>query len=255
VKISVVTTCCDSAKTIGCTLESFFRQDYPEKELVVIDGASADETLSIVRSFPQECMIVISEPDRGIYDAMNKGFEQFTGDAIGFLNSDDRFHDHEALSEIARALDESDLVFGNIDFVEDHVLSRVVRKWRSSEYKRGAFREGWMAPHPTCYSRRAVVDAVGFFDLRYRTAADYDWMLRAFELQDFRTRFLNRTLVNMQTGGNSTSGISAYVRGNIESLQARRKYLGAGLIDLALFAKPLRKMTQFAVRRQGQDLS
>jgi len=249
VKISVITVCCNSARTLGYTLESFFCQNYPEKELVVIDGASTDETLNIIRSFPQERMIVISEPDRGLYDAMNKGFDRFTGDAIGFLNSDDRFHDNEALFEIARALGDSDIAFGNIDFVADHVSSRVVRKWRGSEYNRGAFRRGWMAPHPSCYARRAVVDAVGFFDLKYQTAADYDWMLRAFELQEFRARFLDRTLVDMQVGGNSTSGISAYIRSNIESLQARRKHLGTGVIDLALFAKPLRKVTQFAVRR------
>jgi len=219
VKISVITVCCNSARTLGYTLESFFCQNYPEKELVVIDGASTDETLNIIRSFPQERMIVISEPD------------------------------NQALFEIARALGDSDIAFGNIDFVADHVSSRVVRKWRGSEYNRGAFRRGWMAPHPSCYARRAVVDAVGFFDLKYQTAADYDWMLRAFELQEFRARFLDRTLVDMQVGGNSTSGISAYIRSNIESLQARRKHLGTGVIDLALFAKPLRKVTQFAVRR------
>jgi glycosyltransferase involved in cell wall biosynthesis len=255
VKISVVTVCCNSAKTIGYTLESFFKQDYREKELVVIDAASTDATLNIVRSFPQEAMIIVCEPDRGIYDAMNKGLGRFTGDAIGFLNSDDRFHDDQVLYEIATALGQSDIVFGNIDFVADHISSRVVRKWRGSAYRQGAFRRGWMPPHPSCYVRRAVVNAVGLFDLRYRTAADYDWMLRAFELYAFRTRFVDRTLVNMQTGGDSTSGISAYIRGNMESLQARRSHFGTGPIDLALFIKPLRKLTQFAIRQPvDQDL-
>jgi glycosyltransferase involved in cell wall biosynthesis len=247
VKISVVTVCYNSAETIGYTLESFFRQDHPEKEILIIDGASTDETLNIIRSFPQENLILVSEPDRGIYDAMNKGLKQFTGDAIGFLNSDDRFHDDHVMSRIAAALDHADITFGNIDFISDHVSNRVVRKWRGSPYRRGAFRRGWMPAHPSFYIRRSVALAVGPFNLSYRIAADYDWMLRAFELNEFRSVYLDRALVDMQNGGSSTAGLSAWVRGNLEALKARRQHFGSGFVDRALFLKPLSKATQFLV--------
>ncbi len=243
-KISVVTVCFNSARTIGHTIESFVRQDHADKELVIVDGGSTDDTLDIIRSFPLDDMRISSGPDRGIYDAMNKGLARFTGDAVGFLNSDDRFHDDGILATIASGLDKADIVFGDIDFVTDHHSQRVVRRWRSSPYQRGAFGRGWMAPHPSLYVRRRVAEAVGPFDLRYSISADYDWMLRAFELHGFDARLEQRVFTDMMVGGKSTGGLGAYVKANLESLQSRRKWLGAGPIDLALFAKPLGKVSQ-----------
>ncbi len=247
-KISVITAAYNSSATIGYAVESFLAQTHSDSELVIIDGGSQDKTLDILAGFRSERIHVWSEPDKGIFDAMNKGLDCFCGEVTGFLNSDDRLHDREVLEDIADALENSDIAFGNIDFVKDHASNHVVRRWRGSAYRRGAFSRGWMPPHPSFYVRRAVVDAVGRFDLHYPVAADYDWMLRAFELNDFRTAFLDRTFVNMQTGGNSTWGLSAYLRGNIESLKARRRHIGAGFVDVALVAKPVRKVMQY-VRR------
>jgi glycosyltransferase involved in cell wall biosynthesis len=244
-KISVVTVCRNSERTIPFTIESWCRQTHPDRELVIVDGASTDGTLSVVGSFAADGIRVVSEPDRGLYDAMNKGLALFSGEAVGFLNSDDRFRDRDVLARLADALASADIVHGNLDFVADHQTGKVTRRWRGSPHRPGAFATGWMPAHPTFYIRRAVVDAVGRFDLRYRIAADYDYMLRAMELHRFRSIFLESVLVEMMAGGNSTAGIGAYLRSNVESLRSRRKWLGAGLIDAALFAKPLRKLPQF----------
>lgn len=247
-KISVVTVCFNSAATIGYTLESFFAQDHAEKELLVIDGASTDSTLDIVRRFPSKGVRVLSEPDRGIYDAMNKGLAAYAGDAVGFLNSDDRFKTQYALSHIAEALRDSDIAYGDLDIVRSHGDGNVIRRWRSQPYRKGAFRYGWMPAHPTFYCRRGVVDAVGRFDLKYRLGADYDYMLRAMELFGFRAQKADGVLVDMLHGGASSSGLRAQLRHNLEALSSRRRWLGAGRIDYALFAKPLSKVPQLLSR-------
>jgi glycosyltransferase involved in cell wall biosynthesis len=252
-KISVVTVCFNSAATIGHTLESFFAQEHRAKELIVVDGGSCDATLEIVRSFPSEAVIVISEPDRGIYDAMNKGLAAFAGDAVGFLNSDDRFKDGQALSALAETLAGCEIAFGDLDIVRDHATGEVVRSWRAGPWRKGAFRQGWMPAHPTFYCRREVIDAVGPFDLRYRVGADYDYMLRAMELHDFSAAHVDQVLVEMLHGGESSSSLRSHLHHNLEALDSRRRWLGAWPVDYALFAKPLRKVPQlFAAVGRGR---
>ena len=252
-KVSVITVCFNSARTIAHTIDSFLRQSHQDKELVVVDGASTDGTLEIVNSFADAKIRLISEPDDGMYQAANKGLAAFTGDAVGFLNSDDRFADGQALSHLSEALTDADIAFGNLDFVTDHEVRAVVRRWRGAAFRKGAFRRGWMPAHPTFYVRRAVIDAVAGFDTRYKIAADYDFMLRALELHDFRSVFVDRVLVHMMRGGESTSGVAAYVRHNYEALNSRRQWLGAGLVDYSLFAKPLRKLPQIAMTVSGVE--
>jgi glycosyltransferase involved in cell wall biosynthesis len=248
VKISVITVCFNSARTIAGTIESFLAQDHNDKELIVIDGGSRDGTLAIVNSFRDDRITAISEPDDGLYEAANKGLERFTGAAVGLLNSDDVFADSAALGHIAEGLAESDVIFGNLDFVGDSIGSDVVRRWRGSPFVKGAFRNGWMPAHPTFYVRRPVIDRMGGFDTRYRIAADYDFMLRVLELGNFRSRFIDRVLVRMLDGGASTSGLKAVVQHNYEALCSRRMWLDSGLVDYSLIAKPLRKVTQLDIR-------
>jgi glycosyltransferase involved in cell wall biosynthesis len=247
-KISVITVSFNAAATIRYSIESFLAQTHPDKELIVVDGASKDETARIVESFDAPGVRLISEPDDGMYDAANKGLAAFTGDAVGFLNSDDKFADEHALVHIADGLSEADIAFGNLDFVTSHRFGSVVRRWRGSPYRKAAFKRGWMPAHPTFYVRRSVVNRLARFDTRYRIAADYDFMLRALELHDFRSVFVDRVLVHMTHGGESTSGLGAHIRHNFEALQSRRQWLGAGVVDYSLFAKPLRKLPQIAVR-------
>jgi glycosyltransferase involved in cell wall biosynthesis len=243
-RISVVTVCWNAASTIGEALESFFAQTHADKELLVIDGASTDDTLQVVRSFAREGLTIVSEPDSGLYDAMNKGLAIFRGDAVGFLNADDRFHDADALAAVAASLAEADICYGDLDYVDAVRRDQVVRRWRSTPWRKGGFRRGWMPAHPTFYCRRRVVEAVGSFDLRYRVAADYDFMLRALELGDFNAARIDRVLIDMGSGGLSTTGVRARLRHNLEALESRRRWLGAGLVDYALFAKPLGKASQ-----------
>lgn len=244
-KLSVVTVCRNAAATIGRTIDSFLRQDHPDKQLLVIDGASTDDTAAVARRYACDQLTVFSEPDLGLYDAMNKGLARFDGEAVGFLNADDRFHDAGALSAIAEALEAADICYGDLDVVAAERGDQVVRRWRSRTWRRGDFRCGWMPPHPTFYCRRAVVDRVGGFDLGYRLAADYDFMLRALELTDFPSARIGRVLVDMGAGGLSDGGIGARLRHNLEALASRRRWLGAGLVDYALIAKPLGKASQF----------
>jgi len=247
-KLSVVTVCRNSARTIRQTLESFLEQDHPEKELVVVDGASTDETPAIVRSLSDGTFRILSEPDRGLYDAMNKGLALFTGDAVGFLNSDDRYKDKECLARIAAALEQADISFGDLDFVKDHPDRTIARRWRGSPFEKGSFRRGWMPAHPTFYVRRRVVESVGRFDLSYPIAADYDYMLRALELTSFHSAYIAYPLIDMTMGGKSTASMLSYVKGNLQALRSRRIWLRAGYLDAALVSKPLRKLGQFLPR-------
>jgi glycosyltransferase involved in cell wall biosynthesis len=241
-KISVLTACLNAERTIGHTLESFFAQTHPDKELLILDGGSSDRTLDVVGSFPAEEVSVFSEADEGMYDALNRGLERYRGDAVGCLNADDRYADRTVLAELAASLGRTDMVSGNLDYVRDHESGTVVRRWRGTHRPKGGFRSGWMPAHPTFYVRRKVAEEVGMFDLQYDIAADYDWMLRAHELHGFTSTHVYRTLVCMQVGGLSTAGVRSQIKHNMEALRSRRRWLGAGFMDFALLSKPLRKV-------------
>jgi glycosyltransferase len=248
-KISVITVCLNSERTIGHTIQSFLDQTYPDKELLVIDGGSNDRTIEIVRSLASAEVRIWSEPDRGIYDAMNKGLQFYDGDAVGFLNSDDTFHDPAALASIAAGLSSADVVYGDLIFVSDHSSKRPLRTWRAGPYHRRSFRLGWLPPHPTFYIRRELARRIGPFDPDYGGAADYDFMLRAMELHHPRINYIPRTLVDFQHGGRSTASISGYITSNLNCLKSRQRHLRSAPVDIALFAKPLRKLHQFKWRR------
>src|SRR3954453_22168865 len=243
-KISVVTASFNSEATIGFTIESFLRQTHPDKEMLVIDGVSKDGTLKIVESFGSNAIRVFSEPDKGVYYAMNKGFRLFGGDAVGFLNSDDTFHDADVLADIASGLADADIVYGDLNMVTDHRTKRLARVWRGGTFRRYSFQLGWVPPHPTFYMRREVAETVGDYDLSYLTTADYDYMLRALVLNDFRARYLPRVIADFQMGGISTSGLGVTIRGNLECLRSRRQHLNAPLIDAAFFLPILRRIFQ-----------
>jgi glycosyltransferase len=243
-KISVVTACYNSEATIGFTIESFLAQSHPEKEMLVIDGASGDATLKIVESFGSDAIRVYSEKDHGVYDAMNKGFHLFSGDAVGFLNSDDTFHDPDTLGALAAGLQDADIVYGDLDMVTDHRTKRVVRSWRGGTFNRYSFQLGWVPPHPAFYMRKEVAQKVGDYDLSYVTTADYDYMLRALALNDFRVRYIPRVIADFQMGGISTQGWRVTLRANLECLRSRREHLNAPALDAAFFLRFVRRIFQ-----------
>jgi glycosyltransferase involved in cell wall biosynthesis len=242
--ISVITVCYNAQATIARTVESFLAQDYPQREMVVIDGASSDRTVAIVESYASPLIRVHSERDKGIYDAMNKGLTLYRGEAFGFLNSDDRFHDARALGRIAEGLARADIVSGTLHFVRAHDGSTPVRIWRPQAHRPGAFARGYSLPHPTTYARRRVHETVGGFDASLRSAGDYDWLLRALEIEGFTHRTLDAVIADMQVGGESTAGLRALLQNSRELIAVRRRRLGSGPVDLALVMNLAAKLGQ-----------
>ncbi|HUQ70491.1 MAG TPA: glycosyltransferase family 2 protein [Planctomycetaceae bacterium] len=243
-KISVVTVTRNSAATLHQTVESFLQQRYPLKEMLLIDARSTDQTVSIAASFRAPNIHIVSEEDDGLYDAMNKGLRLFSGDAVGFLNSDDTFRSEDSLDLIAGGLQDADVVFGDLYMVTDHHTKRIVRTWKSGDLPRSAFRRGWMPPHPTFYVRRAVVEIVGGFDLRYNIGSDYDFMLRVMSRPNQRIRYVPHFLVDYRVGGLSSGTLKSIIKANLECLDSRRRHLNSGFIDLAFFLRPLRRLAQ-----------
>lgn len=243
-KISVVMASFNSAKTVGCAIDSFLRQRHADKELVIVDGGSTDATADIVRNLSTPDVTFVSEKDKGIYDAMNKGLARAAGEAIGCLNSDDTFHDADVLGTIADALADADVVYGDISMVTDHDSKAVVRTWKAGNFSRLGFHLGWVPPHPAFYIRRHVLIQIGGFDLKYRIASDYDFMLRAMMRHKFETRYVPRIFVDYQMGGASSNGMKSMIKGNLECLDSRRRHLGHLPVDLALFLRPARRILQ-----------
>jgi glycosyltransferase involved in cell wall biosynthesis len=252
-KVTIITVCLNAAATIRDAIESVLAQDYPMIEYLVIDGASTDGTMDIVREFGDRIDRVISEPDRGMYDSMNKGLRMASGDVVGFLHADDMLGAPTVVGEMAAALRETgaECVFGDIDIVDPRNPRRVLRRWRAGPHWRGALPRGWYPPHPTLYVRRSVLDEVGFFDERYRIAADMDHMLRLFEVRGVRSHYLPRTIVRMRAGGLSNRSLRNIWRANVETWQSLRRHgfrVGPWFIGL----KILRKIPQFFVRGEAR---
>ena len=226
-KISVITVCYNSVTTLQDTLESVLRQTCPDLEYIVVDGASKDGTRELIEKYVPKFsgrMKWISEPDKGIYDAMNKGIRMATGDVIGFLNSDDYYYDSNVVQDIIAAFEknpEADAIHGNLNYI--NAQGKIVRTWIGSPYKQGAFQRGWMAAQPTFYCRHECFKRYGSFDLTISSAADFELMLRFIEKHHISTYYINRFFICMRTGGSSTSGIRAILRNGSQNKVAFRK--------------------------------
>ena len=229
-------------------IASVVAQQHEENvELIVIDGASMDDTLAMVRSFGDSVSTLVSEPDGGIFDALNKGILRASGDVIAFLGADDRYEDPYVLRDVAAVLrgNPVDACYGNLVYV--NAEDAVVRYWRSGPFRRRNLYLGWMPPHFALFARRYVYERAGLFDTRYRVAADYDHQLRLFLEHGISVAYLDRVLVRMTLGGNSNRSIRNVIRGNVESLLAWRRHgLSRGLLVPVL--KPMRKLIQYVER-------
>jgi glycosyltransferase involved in cell wall biosynthesis len=248
-KISIITVCYNSAATLADTLASVREQSYPHIEHIVVDGASTDGSLEIIRANGQRVANFVSEPDRGIYDAMNKGIQLVTGDVVGFLNSDDVFAHNEVISRIAQAMLEPsvDACFGDLVYVSQNDTNKVVRYWKSREYQPGLCAKGWMPAHPTFYARTSIYQRHGGFDLGLKLQADFEMALRLLDIGRIRTTYLPEVLVRMRTGGASNGSFRNVLQGNLEAAQACRKHgLPGGFRFIA--GKILSRIPQF-VRR------
>jgi glycosyltransferase len=246
-KISVITAVFNNAGTIRDALESTLSQRYPDVELVVVDGGSTDGTQKIIESYRDRIATYVSEPDRGIYDALNKGLRLATGDVVGLLHSDDAFADAEVLGRVAQALQDSaaDACYGDLNYVRKEPPHAVVRAWKAGEFMPRKLALGWMPPHPTLYVRRAVYERLGGFDTCYRIAADYDWMLRLLT-QSAQVRYVPHVQVLMRVGGASNRSLRNILRKSVEDWQALRSNgFGPFAAVCALGGKNIGKLPQF----------
>jgi glycosyltransferase involved in cell wall biosynthesis len=248
VKVSIITVVYNGQACIQRCIESVLGQDYADIEYIIVDGNSKDNTLSIIKKYEDRISRVISEPDQGIYDAMNKGVEVASGEVIGILNADDEYMHSQVISRVVSTFkhNQGDAVYGNLEYVKhlpDNTIE-TVRKWRSGLYKDGAFLKGWMPPHPTFFVKKEVYEKFGTFRLDLGSAADYELMLRMIHKHKISIVYIDETITRMSVGGVSNRSIKNRIIAN----QNDRKAWKVNDLKPAfytLYLKPLRKILQF----------
>ena len=224
-KISIITVCFNSGDTIRDTIESVLAQDYPHVEYIVIDGGSSDATLGILDEYSDRIDCVVSEPDQGIYDAMNKGIVRATGDFIGILNSDDVYRDNNVVSRVGIQLESSgaDTLFADLCIVERFNLGKVLRYCSARNFQPWKIRWGMTIPHPTFFVSRASYEKYGLYRLGYRVSADFELIARFLFRYAVSYTYLPESIVKMRQGGISTTGMWGRIHQNFEIVRACRE--------------------------------
>lgn len=245
VKISLITATFNSSATLPATLESLAAQTYTNLEHLVIDGGSSDNTMKLVKSDAFANRVALTEPDDGLFDALNKGVANATGDVVGILHSDDVLGAPDVLESIAREFRDPAVlaVYGNLVYETREPPHKTIRYWHSGEFALAKLRQGWMPPHPTLYLRRSVYERFGGFDCSYRIAADYDFILRTLPRIADGVRYLDKLFVKMKVGGTSNRSIRNIIAKSAEDLRALRSNEIGGLGALVL--KNTSKIGQF----------
>lgn len=224
-KISIITVCRNSEATIRETLESVASQSYKNFEHIVVDGGSVDGTLAVLRAWKKYSVRLVSEPDEGIYDAMNKGIVMATGDIIGIINSDDIYYGDGVLEKVVSVMQDNavDACYADLIYVDKNKSDRIIRYWKSCAFEKGLFTNGWMPPHPTFFTRRSVYEKYGLFDLKYSLAADFELMARLMEKFKIKSVYIPGVFIKMRYGGVSNRSMLNIVKQNIQIYQACRK--------------------------------
>ncbi len=246
-KVSIITVVYNNASTILSAIDSVYHQTYKNVEHIIIDGNSSDGTLDVIKSDIYKISILKSEVDSGIYDAMNKGISLASGEILAILNSDDIFYDNNIISEVVSQFEFDpylDILFGNIVYVKHENTNSVVRKWISRAYYTNFFEDGHVPPHPSLFLRKSVYERHGLFNLRYKLAADYEFMLRIFKSGVNKSIYVNRTIVKMRLGGATNKSFRNIIRGNKEIFEA---WIDNGYnVPILLFVKRFfRRISQF----------
>jgi len=247
--ISVITVVRNSVATIDNTIRSVAGQVYPHVEHIVIDGGSTDGTRDVIERHRDKIAVFESEPDRGMYDAMNKGLRLATGDVVGFLNADDVYADSSVLEVISQTIEGQnvDACYGDLVYVDKNNPDRIVRYWKSQAYRDGLFERGWMPAHPTFYAKRGVYEKYGGYDIAYRRQSDFELTLRLLAVHRISSAYSAEVLVLMPSGG-ASRGLWDIIEGNIEAYRACRKHS----LDVTLFfiaKKILSRLPQFLTGR------
>ena len=220
-KITIITVCYNSGATIEETITSVISQDYPNIEYIIVDGLSTDNTMSIVNKYLDKITRIISEKDKGLYDAMNKGIQMATGDVIGILNSDDIFYTDSIISDVAAVFEadpEVAAVYGNISYFNGE--RQGVRTWVTKPYYDRFFDDGEVPPHPSLFVKKSVYDTIGSYFPDFKISSDYEFMFRAFKINGYKSYHLNKFIVNMRLGGESTKNFKNILIGNKEVRKA-----------------------------------
>jgi glycosyltransferase involved in cell wall biosynthesis len=223
VKISIITVVYNNEKTIKDALNSVLGQTYKDIEYIIIDGKSKDNTVSIIKEYENKLGYFISEKDFGIYDAMNKGIKVASGDIIGILNSDDLYQDSTVLEAVMTQFIQNpalDIVYGDLVYVKSDNVDKVIRNWQSNAYHTNFFENGNVPPHPSLFVKKKVYEEAGHFNLDFKLAADYEFMLRIFKKHNFKSNYINKTIVRMRLGGATNQSFSNIKIQNLEILQA-----------------------------------
>ena len=245
-KISIITSVHNGEDTLAQTIDSIFTQTHKDIEYLIIDGASTDSTQDIIARHSDMIAVTISEPDHGIYDAMNKGIKIASGDIIGILNADDYYADNKVLSKVVNAFKDPaiDACYGDLVYVNANDTNKVVRVWKSGEFSANKFYQGWMPPHPTFFVRSSVYDKYGLFNLDLGSAADYEIILRFLLKHKIKVKYIPETLVYMRTGGVSNASVNNRLKANLMDRKAW-KVNGLTPYPWTLAMKPLRKLGQW----------
>lgn len=244
-KVSVITATYNSSQTIVDTVRSLEGQTYSDIEYIIVDGASKDNTLQVIEQNCSRVSKIISEPDRGIYDALNKGIQAATGDIIGFLHSDDLLAYPQAIADLVNTMQasQSQAVYADLEYVSKDDISKTVRLWTSGEYQKQNLLNGWMPPHPTFYMKRECYQALGVFDLSFRISADYDSLLRYLWLNSVTMSYLPKVLIKMRVGGASNRSLSNIYKKSCEDIRALKN--SQVFWPKALLIKNVSKIPQF----------
>mgnify|MGYP001276405348 FL=1 len=244
-KISIITVCFNSQQTIRATIKSVLSQSYKQVEYIIIDGASTDNTVKIIKEFSNSIDVFVSESDAGIYDAINKGISKSSGDVVGLLHADDVFDNRSVIDNVMLLFDENvDMIYGDINYVDRNDIYRVIRRWKSDSYKKGKFKWGWMPPHTGFFIKKSCYLKHGLYNLSLGSSADYELMLRMFELYNLKSKYIPLNITNMRVGGVSNSSFKNRWQANRNDKKSW-KINGLKPFWFTLLIKPFIKIKQF----------
>lgn len=249
-KVSLITVCFNSVDTIADTIRSVAMQDYADIEYIIVDGGSTDGTLDVIASYGQHVSRLVSEPDEGIYDAMNKGVLLSTGGIVAFLNSDDMYANATVVREMVTFMEAGglDAGYGDLAYVDRTRPDRSRRFWKTGAYKRGRFRYGWAIPHPAFFCRRHVFEKWGSFSKEFRIAGDFELLLRFIEKHQICVGYIPIVVAKMRMGGRANT-VRGVIRGNWEILKAFRRN-GLRISMLFFVLKPIARIQQFLIHSE-----
>lgn len=250
-KVSIITVVYNNKTYIEDCIRSVLSQTYKDIEHIIIDGGSADGTLDVIKQYKDKISKVISEPDNGIYDALNKGIRLASGNIVGFLHADDIYANDKVIDKVAYVFMKNsiDSCYGDLQYVKKDNINRVIRHWKSSEYEYRKFKYGWMPPHPTLFVKREIYDKYGSFNTEYKIAADYELMLRLLWKYKISTHYIPEVLIKMRIGGASNKSLKNLIRKSSEDYKAIKNYNAGGIYTL--FLKNLSKIPQFFIRSKN----